>query len=275
MKDFRIRRSFITLVREVESFLEKDIQSDIGLFDLTYDKLKDIDNLPMIIELAKDVISRVQSKFGPTWNDFGWFYWDHTRLIADQIKILEPIAEKMLGEEPLDLSEILSQINLVKVLPDGIDYNKYSDIIDDLKLPNIMFQFIFVCENILRKFIIQVLNDNAISSVSSLASSLGISSLKNNINKRKKEESRKKYLPIRGIHDVYYLDLGELKNVIINAWVYFKGKIDSQSWISEKIDSLYSIRNRVAHNSSSLTNDELKSVETYSREIIKQIDSYI
>lgn len=275
MKDFGIRKSFITLVREVEAFLDKGIESDIGLFSLTYDKLKDIDNLPLIIELAKDVISRVHSNFGPKWNDFGWFYWAHAKIIADQIKILEPIAEKMLGEEPLDISELISQIKLVKVLPDGIDYNKYRDIIDDLKLPNIMFQFIFVCENILRKFIIQVLNDNAISSVSSLASSLGISSLKNKINSRKKEESKKKYLPIRGIHDVYYLDLGELKNVITNAWVYFKDKIPSQTWISEKIDSLYSIRNRVAHSSGSLTNDELKSVETYCREIIKQIDSYI
>ena len=160
---------------------------------------------------------------------------------------------------------------MVKVLPDSIDYNKHRDIIGDLKFPNMMFQFIFVCENILRKFIIQVLNDKAISSVSSL----GISSLKNKINIRKNEESKKKYLPIRGLHDIYYLDLGELKNVIINSWVYFKDKITSQTWISERIDSLYSIRNRVAHNSGSLTNDELKSVETYCREIIKQIDSYI
>lgn len=134
-----------------------------------------------------------------------------------------------------------------------------------------MFQFIFVCENILRIFIIKILNSNGISSISPL----GITSLTSKINARKNEESRKTYLPIRGIHDVYYLDLAELKNVIINNWNFFKDKFTSQTWISERIDSLYTIRNRVAHNSGALTEDELKSVETYCREIIKQIDSYI
>lgn len=273
MKNFRMRSSFIRLVREIKTFLDKDIGSSISLFDLDYEKLENIENLPLIIELGKDVISNVKAQYGPTWNDFGWNYWNHAQKIGDEIKILQPLADKMISEDALDISEILKQIRPVKVLPDGIDYVKYRDIIEDLKLPNVMFQFIFVCENILRKFIIQVLDENSITSVKSL----GISSLIKKINARQKEESKKKYLPLRGSHDVYYLDLVELKNVIINefSWDFFKKKIISQSWISEKIDSLYSIRNRVAHNSGSLTNDELKSVETYCREIIKQIDSYI
>ena len=271
MSDYIVRKAFITLVREVDTFLEKGIESDVDLFGLTYTTINDIKNLPMILELAKDVISRVEAQYGPTWNDFGWNYWAHAKIIAEQIKILEPVAKKMIGDEPLDILEILHQIKPVKILPDGIDYNKYRDIIGDLKLPDLMFQFIFVCENILRKFIIKILNSNGISSISSL----GITSLTNKINARKNEESRKNYLPIRGVHDVYYLDLAELKNVIINNWNFFKDKFTSQTWISERIDSLYTIRNRVAHNSGALTKDELKSVETYCREIIKQIDSYI
>ena len=271
MSDYTVRKAFINLVREVEAFLEKGIETDIELFGLTYETLKDIKNLPMILQLAEDVISRVRSQYGPTWNAFGWFYWDHAKIIAEQIKILEPVAEKMIGDEPLDILEILRQIKPVKFLPDGIDYNKYRDIIGDLMLPDAMFQFIFVCENILRKFIIKILNSSGISSISSL----GITNLKNKINTRKNKESKKLYLPIRGVHDVYYLDLKELKNVIINNWNLFKDKFTSQTWISERIDSLYTIRNRVAHNSGSLTEDELKSVETYCREIIKQVDSYI
>ena len=271
MSDFIIRKAFINLVREVDTFLDKGIDTDMDLFGLDHKKLKDINNLPMILELAKDVISRVRAEVGSQWNDFGWFYWDHADIIVDQIKILEPVAHKMIGDEPLDILEILRQIKPVKILPDGIDYNKYRDIIGDLKLPDSMFQIIFVSENILRKFIIKVLDSNGISTICSL----GITSLTTNINARKNEEIRKNYLPIRGSHDIYYLDLKELKSVINNKWNIFRDKFTSQTWISERIDSLYTIRNRVAHNSGSLTNDELKSVETYCREIVKQIDSYI
>lgn len=56
-----------------------------------------------------------------------------------------------------------------------------------------MFQYIFVCENILRKFITQVLNDDGISSINSL----GSSKLNEKINGRKNEEKNKKYLPVR------------------------------------------------------------------------------
>ncbi len=271
MSDYTVRRAFITLVREVNAFLERGIESDLSLFGLTYETLNDIENLPMILELAKDVISKVRAHYGPTWDDFGWNYWKYADIIEAQIKNLEPIVKKMIENKPLDLLEILHNIKPVKILPDGIDYNKYSDIIDDLNLPNQMFQLIFVCENILRKFIIKILNNNGISSISSL----GFTGLTNRINSRKNNESKRTYLPIRGDHDVYYLDLGELKKVIINGWDFFRGKSITQSFISDKIDSLHAIRNRVAHNSGALTEDELKSVETYCREIIKQIDPSI
>jgi len=66
-----------------------------------------------------------------------------------------------------------------------------------------------------------------------------------------------------------------LNRIIINAWDYFQEKFKSQTWIIERIDSLYTIRNRVAHNSGFLSEDELKSVETYCREIVKQLDPSI
>ena len=259
MSDYTVRKAFITLVREVNAFLEKGIESDLGLFGLTYETLNDMENLPMILELAKDVISKVRAQYGPTWNVFGWNYWKYADIIEAQFKNLEPIVKKMIEEEPLDLLEILHNIKPVKILPDGIDYNKYRDIIDDLNLPNQMFQLIFVCENILRRFIIKILNDKGISSVSSL----GFTSLTNRIDSRKKKESKRTYLPIRGDHDVYYLDLNELKNVILNKWDLFQSKISTQSFISDKIDSLYAIRNRVAHNSGALTEDEMKYDKNY------------
>ena len=62
--------------------------------------------------------------------------------------------------EEMDIDEFLSQMPTPKVLPDGIDCRKYEDIFYQLKLPSTMFQYIFECENILVKFIIQVLDEN-------------------------------------------------------------------------------------------------------------------
>ncbi|HEC38225.1 hypothetical protein LCGC14_0546400 [marine sediment metagenome] len=271
MNEFQVKRAFVTLVREIETFLDKNIGSDIKLYDLDNKSLKNMKNLPMIIELAKDVIDQVRSNWGPQWNDYGWFYWDHAKKIEEQVESLGPISEKMSEESELDFDEILLKFSPVKILPDGINYSKYQDIIEDLKIPDRMFQLIFVCENIIRTFIIKILKNNGISSVNSL----GINSLTRKIISRSQEEKLKRYLPIRGGHDVYYLDLSELKNIIINQWAFFKTSLPDQTWIQARIDSLYSLRNRVAHNSGALTSDELQSVETYCREIIKQIDPSI
>ena len=41
MGDYIIRKTFINLVREVQTFLEKSIDSDMDLFGLTYKTLRD------------------------------------------------------------------------------------------------------------------------------------------------------------------------------------------------------------------------------------------
>ncbi len=271
--DLKVRRAFSTLVQEVSNYVDKFGGFDLELYGLTEESMKDMNELPMMIELAKSIMRFISSNYSPNWNSFGYFFWEHGKLMEEQVNILEPIAERMLNEGELDISEILSQIPIPKVLPDGIDYQKYEDIFDQLKLPSAMFQYIFVCENILRKFIIQVLDNNGYPSVDSI----GNSPLSNNINVRKTQEANQKYLPMRGgSHDIYYLDFIKLNNIIINLWdSCFKDKFERQSWIVERIESLYALRNRVAHNSGDLTVDELKSVESDCREIIKQIDPQI
>ncbi|MHA1758030.1 MAG: Swt1 family HEPN domain-containing protein [Promethearchaeota archaeon] len=173
-----------------------------------------------------------------------------------------------------DILEVIKKIPLPTVLPNGIDVQKYEEIINQLMLPNRMFQFIFVCENILRKFIIQILKKNGYHSIDSI----GHKKLSETIKKQRSQEETQKYLPIRGDHDIFYLDLIDLNKIIQHENIWnkcFKNKFKSQRWITERIESLYSLRNRVAHSSGYLTTDELKSVETYCREIIKQIDQYI
>ncbi len=173
-----------------------------------------------------------------------------------------------------DFTEMVDQIPSPEVLPDGIDKNKYNEILEQARLPITLYKYIFVCENILRKFIIQVLNDNGYPSIDSI----GLKNLSETIKNQKEQEALQNYLPIRGDHDIYYLDLIDLNKILTyeDTWKKcFKDKIQTQTFITERINSLYKLRNRVAHCSAYLTIDELKSIETYCREIIKSIDKYI
>ena len=178
------------------------------------------------------------------------------------------------GGEQLGIRKILSNIKLPNILLNGINNKKYKEILEELKLPNLLFQYIFVCENILRKFIIQELDDNGYPSIDSI----GHRKLSETIKKQKNQETVQNYLPVRGDHDIYYLDLIDLNKVLQHEDTWnkcFHDKFKTQRFIIERIESLYSIRCRVAHSSGYLTSDELKSVETYCREIIKQIDQHI
>ena len=80
----------------------------------------------------------------------------------------------------------------------------------------------------------------------------------------------KNYLPIRGDSDIYYLDLVDLNRIFYKKWEFFKIYFPSQEWICGRIKDLYRIRVRIAH-SSNVSKDEVLSMETYSREIFKQL----
>lgn len=268
----RFKRAFGTLLREIQTYLDIEY-FDITIYGLDRKSMKENENLPLLVEVAKGIIEDIRSRYTPTWNlNYTYVYWEHAEIMENQLKILEPIANSMFNDDKMDISEIIAQVIPPKVLPDGINYSKYNDIFEELKLPRIMFEYIFVCENILRKFIIKVLNDNGYSSIRSL----GHSRLSSWITDRENDEARQKYLPVRGGHDIYYLDLKQLSKVMHHVWTScFIDKFDDYDWINSRIKSLYNIRNRVAHNSGFLTNEELDSIETYTREIIKQIDPFI
>ena len=89
------------------------------------------------------------------------------------------------------------------------------------------------------------------------------------------KEKKKLYLPIRGSHDIFYIDFIDLNGIIINHWNIFKSFFDSQDLITQKIKELYEIRNRIAYNSMYLTDDTLELVKAYCKAIIKQVDQYI
>ena len=270
--EFKIKKAKERLIQEIYEFIRQYGEFNLNSYGLNNEIINDYDKIPNLVEMGRDMVKFIYSTFQESYKTWGYHFFGHADIMKEQVSILMPIAKKIMESEEMDISEILSQITTPKVLPDGIDYRKYEEIFDQLKLPSIMFHYIFMCENSLRKFIIQVLVNNGYPSIESI----GNRKLTNAIEDKKNKEVNQNYLPIRGDHDIYYLNFIELKNIIMHLWnKFFKDYFERQSWICERIESLYSIRNRVAHSSGYLTSDELKSVETRCREIIKQIDKYI
>lgn len=226
--------------------------------------------------LREFIISEKPKKFG--YDEL------YKRIIGCGVNLENILSKMPFLSDKLNLQEGKSKIkrenikDLVKrmvegelIILEGIEPKKYDDVIEQYHIIGTCYKWIFITENILRKFVIQILSNSGYPDIRSLKDS----KLTKKINKRIKQENLRKYLPIRGDHDIYYLDLIDFNRIFQNHWYYFKDYFDSQSWICQRIIDLYAIRVRVAHNSSNLSYDELISVTAYCKEIIKQIDPCI
>ena len=87
---------------------------------------------------------------------------------------------------------------------------------------------------------------------------------------RKSQEDSKKWLPLRGGNDLFYLDFIELADIIINNWDYFKNYIPDQNWIKVKMQEMYDIRCLVAHNSF-ISDENIQLLDITTKQIIKQL----
>lgn len=96
--------------------------------------------------------------------------------------------------------------------------------------------------------------------------------IRDRIEQRKHEEQQKKWLPLRGDNDLYYLDFIELSELIINNWEYFKNLIPNQDWIRVKMADLYDIRCLIAHNSY-ISKDSIQLLEVTAKQLIAQLYS--
>ncbi len=94
--------------------------------------------------------------------------------------------------------------------------------------------------------------------------------IKDKINKRKEDEKNKRWLSVRGDSNLFYTDLIELKTIFISNFSLFQKFFPKESWITSKLEDLYDLRNKVAHNSY-LTETERQTVETYVNNIYAQL----
>ena len=175
-------------------------------------------------------------------------------------------ANPLVGKNNKDARTIIKQsLDTMKFITLG------EELIEKGKKMANAYIIVYCLENFLRDFIDHKLTDFYGSDYES--KNVFSKKTRNRANDRKKEESANRWLAIRGDKILYYLDFAELPDVITleDNWNnIFKNYFPSQDWIKSKLDELYQIRNRIAHNSY-LDDNSFKTLELYYHQIISQI----
>lgn len=181
-------------------------------------------------------------------------------------KVKYTYANPLVGKNNKDARTIIKQsLDTMKFITLG------EELIEKGKKMANAYIIVYCLENFLRDFIDRKLTDFYGSDYES--KNVFSKKTRNRANDRKKEESANRWLAIRGDKILYYLDFAELPDVITleDNWNnIFKNYFPSQDWIKSKLDELYQIRNRIAHNSY-LDDNSFKTLELYYHQIISQI----
>jgi hypothetical protein len=110
-----------------------------------------------------------------------------------------------------------------------------------------IYLYLYCAENVLRVFIASIASSNL---GHEYVGHLTISrSMKDAIALRKTNESKNKWLSVRGESELFYLDFSDLGELIINNWTLFKDFFPNQAWIKTKVEEMAHCRNLIAHNS--------------------------
>lgn len=271
MDEKEIRLKFGGLKREILEFIRLPTEFDISDYGIEEDDIT-LENLSLTLEVLKEII-KTNNSFPPNWNTYGYFHRSRNRILLEYLEFFEPFLKKIeTNPKEVEIEHFIKTISEgEKVIIDGIDPKKHSKIMNNYQIIGTCHKWIYLTENLLRLFIENVF----IKEKSSILNPLYNSATEVKIKSRKEEENKKLYIPIRGGHDIFYMDFIDLNGLIVNHWNIFKNYFDSQDWISQKIKELFEIRNRVAHNSMYLTDDTLELVKAYCKAIIKQVDPYI
>ena len=127
---------------------------------------------------------------------------------------------------------------------------------------------IFIFENFLRMFIEKIAKDEF---GTNFWKKLSVNKkINEKIKGRKDDEKNKKWMSVRGDSNLFYTDLLDLKTIISSNWSLFLHLFPKEQWITFKLEELYDLRNKVAHNSY-LDWNEQQTVGTYITNIYSQL----
>ncbi|KWW28798.1 MAG: hypothetical protein AUK63_1751 [bacterium P3] len=155
-----------------------------------------------------------------------------------------------------------------KVVEESAYLNINDDLIEKGKKMADAYVTLYALENFVRQYIDKKLTEkigpNYMNNVSLPQK------IKSGIETRKTQEQGKKWLPLRGDNDLYYMDFIELSDFISSNWDYFKDDIKDQNWIKVKMEEMYNIRCLIAHNSY-ISDDNIQLLEVTTKQILAQL----
>ena len=127
---------------------------------------------------------------------------------------------------------------------------------------------LYVLENYIRQYIDAKMTEKY---GNNYMDSIAISRrVKSGIESRRNEEQSKKWLPLRGDKDLFYMDFTDLADVIVNNWDCFENDSPDQRWIKVKIQEMYDIRCLIAHNSY-ISEDNIQLLNLTTKQILSQL----
>lgn len=135
------------------------------------------------------------------------------------------------------------------------------DLVEKAKVMSKAYEYLYCIENVLRDFLDQHPQRNNFKIPSGVVKA---------ISERKNDESKNKWLSLRGNSDFYYIDFKDLGSIIGNNWELVKDHFPSQYWITAKIEDLARCRNLIAHNSF-IDSHELNLIKANFNAIVRQL----
>ncbi len=97
---------------------------------------------------------------------------------------------------------------------------------------------------------------------------------KRKVQLRKDKERSTPWHSRRGVHEIYYTDLDDLKKIITSNdnWPYFEKLLLGQQWIRQRLEEIEMSRNVVAH-SNPLAKHDMDRLTVYYGDWVRQLKS--
>jgi hypothetical protein len=129
------------------------------------------------------------------------------------------------------------------------------------------YRILFVFENVVRDFIITRLKE---LDGEGWFEKRATTSMKKKVSDREMKEEKNQWHTGRNKQPIFYLDFGDLGDIITNHWDIFKDFFDNQAWIVSRIQDAERTRNVIAH-TNLLSSEEGQRLEMYLRDVLRQI----
>jgi hypothetical protein len=186
-------------------------------------------------------------------------------------QLYEFVFRGFLAEEALDRAG-RQHPNVASALDQTIAERLATEVLDESFLASarrmaVVYMAIAAFENSARKLITTVLSDKVGDKWWEQSVSAGI---RKKAETRQKEEERIRWHTQRGAAPINYTDLGDLGNIIRNAWPHFEPYMPSIEWASSVFDVIERSRNVIMH-SGTLERTDVERIGINIRDWVKQV----